>query len=53
MTARSTRTGEDAEDLDVEEVLALVNEHNGPGGQVPSPAAQRTRPAGPGTPDAP
>ncbi|MFJ9117627.1 molybdopterin molybdotransferase MoeA [Streptomyces sp. NPDC102394] len=52
MTARSTRTGEDAEDLDVEEVLALVNEHNGPGGHVPSPAAQRTRPAGPGTPDA-
>ncbi|MFE7855884.1 molybdopterin molybdotransferase MoeA [Streptomyces sp. NPDC057403] len=49
MTARSTRTGED---LDVEEVLALVNEHNGPGGHVPSPAAQRTRPAGPGTPDA-
>ncbi|WP_458244791.1 molybdopterin molybdotransferase MoeA [Streptomyces sp. MAI_2237] len=52
MTARSTRTGEDAEDLDVEEVLALVNEYNGPGGHVPSPAAQRTRPAGPGTPDA-
>ncbi|MEU9388657.1 molybdopterin molybdotransferase MoeA [Streptomyces sp. NPDC048324] len=52
MTGRSTRTGEDAEDLDVEEVLALVNEHNGPGGHVPSPAAQRTRPAGPGTPDA-
>ncbi|MGW3096413.1 molybdopterin molybdotransferase MoeA [Streptomyces sp. NPDC001102] len=52
MTARSTRTGEDAEDLDVEEVLALVNEHNGPGGHVPPPAAQRTRPAGPGTPDA-
>ncbi|MER8005227.1 molybdopterin molybdotransferase MoeA [Streptomyces sp. NPDC094149] len=52
MTARSARTGEDAEDLDVEEVLALVNEHNGPGGHVPSPAAQHTRPAGPGTPDA-
>ncbi|MFF4907747.1 molybdopterin molybdotransferase MoeA [Streptomyces sp. NPDC001260] len=52
MTARSARTGEDAEDLDVEEVLALVNEHNGPGGHVPSPAAQHTHPAGPGTPDA-
>ncbi|WP_427166746.1 molybdopterin molybdotransferase MoeA [Streptomyces sp. C1-1] len=52
MTARSTRTGEDAEDLDVEEVLALVNEHNGPGGHVPSPAAQHTHPAGPGTPQA-
>ncbi|MGW3139208.1 molybdopterin molybdotransferase MoeA [Streptomyces sp. NPDC001139] len=53
MTARSTRTGEDAEDLDVDEVLALVNEHNGPGGHVPPPAAQRTRPAGPGTPGTP
>ncbi|MFE0519224.1 molybdopterin molybdotransferase MoeA [Streptomyces sp. NPDC058954] len=52
MTARSARTGEDAEDLDVEEVLALVNEHNGPGGHVPSPAAQHTHPVGPGTPDA-
>ncbi|MBK3643528.1 molybdopterin molybdotransferase MoeA [Streptomyces sp. MBT33] len=52
MTARSARTGEDAEDLDVEEVLALVNEHNGPGGHVPSPAARHTHPAGPGTPDA-
>jgi molybdopterin molybdotransferase len=50
MTARSTRTGEDAEDLDVEEVLALVNEHGGPAGDpggrtegpahVPAPSAQ-------------
>ena len=50
MTARSTRTGEDAEELDVEEVLRLVNEHGGrtpagdPGGrtpEVPSPGGQR------------
>ncbi|MFF0163185.1 molybdopterin molybdotransferase MoeA [Streptomyces sp. NPDC005263] len=42
MTARATRAGEDAEDLDVEEVLALVNEHHGhsAGGQVPAPGTQ-------------
>ncbi|MFJ8634936.1 molybdopterin molybdotransferase MoeA [Streptomyces sp. NPDC093568] len=41
MTARGIRTGEDAEDLDVEEVLALVNEDHGhrtPGDKVPPPA---------------
>lgn len=39
MTARATRTGEDAEDLDIEEVLALVKEDNGrtPGNHVPAP----------------
>ncbi|MFJ7075340.1 molybdopterin molybdotransferase MoeA [Streptomyces sp. NPDC098781] len=40
MTPRGVRTGEDAEDLDVEEVLALVNEGNGhrtPGDPVPAP----------------
>ncbi|QOV37052.1 molybdopterin molybdotransferase MoeA [Streptomyces ferrugineus] len=40
MTARGARTDEDAEDLDVEEVLALVNETNGhrtPGDHMPAP----------------
>ncbi|MER5940908.1 molybdopterin molybdotransferase MoeA [Streptomyces sp. NPDC001928] len=40
MTARGIRTDGDAEDLDVEEVLALVNEDNGhrtPGDKVPAP----------------
>lgn len=39
MTARATRTGEDAEDFDIEEVLALVKEDNGrtPGDHVPAP----------------
>ncbi|MCT9074970.1 molybdopterin molybdotransferase MoeA [Streptomyces fulvoviolaceus] len=42
MTARATRTGEDAEDLDIEEVLALVKEDNGrtPGNHVPAPGPQ-------------
>ncbi|WLW53652.1 molybdopterin molybdotransferase MoeA [Streptomyces sp. YU58] len=43
MTARATRTGEDAEDFDVEEVLALVNEDDGrsPGDHpVPAPTPQ-------------
>jgi len=42
MTARATRAGEDAEDLDVEEVLALVNENHGrfAGGQVPAPGTE-------------
>ncbi|MGA5894866.1 molybdopterin molybdotransferase MoeA [Streptomyces venetus] len=35
MTAHGTRAGEDAEDLDVEEVLALVNDH---GNHRPAPA---------------
>ncbi|MFR0358806.1 molybdopterin molybdotransferase MoeA [Streptomyces sediminimaris] len=41
MTARSVRTGEDAEDLDVEEVLALVNDPDGrtAGDRAPAPAA--------------
>ncbi|GGS59471.1 molybdopterin molybdotransferase MoeA [Streptomyces violaceus] len=38
MTPRGTRTGEDAEDLDVEEVLALVNDSNGT--HLPDPAAR-------------
>ncbi|MEU1849391.1 molybdopterin molybdotransferase MoeA [Streptomyces sp. NPDC019990] len=50
MTPNGTRAGEDAEDLDVEEVLALVNSN---GGQRPDPArpgeADSTRtPRGPG-----
>ncbi|MGI5409843.1 molybdopterin molybdotransferase MoeA [Streptomyces chartreusis] len=43
MTARGIRTDGDAEDLDVEEVLALVNEHNGhraSGDGAPAPAQQ-------------
>ncbi|CAM5731731.1 Molybdopterin molybdenumtransferase OS=Streptomyces alboniger OX=132473 GN=CP975_18040 PE=3 SV=1 [Streptomyces alboniger] len=45
MTARATRAGEDAEDLDVEEVLALVNENHGhrAGGQVPPPGTEDGR----------
>ncbi|MDO0913395.1 molybdopterin molybdotransferase MoeA [Streptomyces sp. DT2A-34] len=42
MTARGVQADEDAEDLDVEEVLALVNEHNGPhtpGDHGPAPGA--------------
>jgi len=41
MTAGGTRAGQDAEDLDIEEVLALVNEGHGPsahGDSVPAPA---------------
>ncbi|CAM5517464.1 molybdopterin molybdotransferase MoeA [Streptomyces purpurascens] len=38
MTPHGTRTGEDAEDLDVEEVLALVNNSNGT--HLPDPAAR-------------
>ncbi|MFJ4368563.1 molybdopterin molybdotransferase MoeA [Streptomyces chartreusis] len=43
MTARGIRTDGDAEDLDVEEVLALVNEPNGhraSGDDAPAPAPQ-------------
>ncbi|MGI5427125.1 molybdopterin molybdotransferase MoeA [Streptomyces sp. CA-179760] len=50
MTPRSTRTGEDAEDLDVEEVLALVNNSNGT--HLPDPAA-RGENDGTGTPRKP
>ena len=57
MTARSARTGEDAEDLDVEEVLALVNDPDGrvaPGDGVPAPAAPgaHARHGAPHKPDA-
>ncbi|KPI26882.1 MoeA domain protein domain I and II [Actinobacteria bacterium OV320] len=49
MTARGTRQGLDAEDLDVEEALALVKDGNGtarpPGGHSPAP-----RGGGDGTP---
>ncbi|MFF6979125.1 molybdopterin molybdotransferase MoeA [Streptomyces sp. NPDC008343] len=48
MTPRGIRADEDAEDLDVEEVLALVNEDNGhhtPGDHVPAPT-----PPTPGSP---
>ncbi|MEU6530854.1 molybdopterin molybdotransferase MoeA [Streptomyces sp. NPDC046928] len=41
MTPGGTRAGQDAEDLDIEEVLALVNEGHGPsahGDSVPAPA---------------
>ncbi len=51
MTPRGTRADEDAEDFDVEEVLALVNEDNGhhtPGDPVPAPAPHTT---GPDQPD--
>ncbi|PNG19295.1 molybdopterin molybdenumtransferase MoeA, partial [Streptomyces cahuitamycinicus] len=37
MTPHGARAGEDAEDLDVEEVLALVNNSNG--SHLPDPAA--------------
>ncbi|MFF4050148.1 molybdopterin molybdotransferase MoeA [Streptomyces chartreusis] len=43
MTARGIRTDGDAEDLDIEEVLALVNEHNAhraSGDDAPAPAPQ-------------
>ncbi|WP_435611424.1 molybdopterin molybdotransferase MoeA [Streptomyces sp. bgisy159] len=47
MTARDTQAGQDADDFDVEEVLALVKRGNGP-------ADRRTEQAGAGTPaDAP
>jgi len=53
MTARSTRTGEDAEDLDVEEVLALVNDHDNrtPGDCVPAPASHDAHHTAPHKPD--
>ncbi|MER7489265.1 molybdopterin molybdotransferase MoeA [Streptomyces sp. NPDC126497] len=45
MTARVTRAGKDADDLDVEEALALVRKHSGgtPGGRPPggTPGAPR------------
>ncbi|MEU6547275.1 molybdopterin molybdotransferase MoeA [Streptomyces sp. NPDC046859] len=50
MTAGGTRAGEDAEDLDIEEALALVNQGHGPsahGDSVPAPAS---RPHGLGQP---
>ena len=60
MTARGTRTGEgaecrDADDLDVEEALALVKEDNGraPGGHLPAPAAQGAHHNPAAKPDAP
>ncbi|EFL33470.1 molybdenum cofactor biosynthesis protein [Streptomyces viridochromogenes DSM 40736] len=40
MTAHGTRAGEDAEDLDVEEVLALVNDSNGNHRPAPAPRAE-------------
>jgi molybdopterin molybdotransferase len=43
MTAPGVRAGEDAEDLDVEEVLALVNENNGPT-PVPAPTGTPHKP---------
>ncbi|MCX4882149.1 molybdopterin molybdotransferase MoeA [Streptomyces sp. NBC_00847] len=54
MTARSAPTGEDAEDLDVEEVLALVNAPDGrtPGDGVPAPASHGAHHAAPHTSDA-
>ncbi|GAA3990032.1 molybdopterin molybdotransferase MoeA [Streptomyces plumbiresistens] len=56
MTARSARTGEnaeDAEDFDVEEVLALVKEGNGHtgGDHVPAPAPQAGRHGASSPPD--
>ncbi|MFR9798390.1 molybdopterin molybdotransferase MoeA [Streptomyces sp. MS06] len=38
MSGSGVRGGRDAEDLDVEEALALVKDSNGPGGRMPSPA---------------
>jgi len=55
MTARGIHAGEhaqDAEDLDVEEVLALVNEGSAGDPAVPSPPQQGT-PQAPGTPRKP
>ncbi|GAA2936258.1 MULTISPECIES: molybdopterin molybdotransferase MoeA [Streptomyces] len=45
MTPRGTRTDEDAEDLDVEEVLALVNDSNGT--HLPDPAARGEKDSAP------
>ncbi|MEU6140321.1 molybdopterin molybdotransferase MoeA [Streptomyces sp. NPDC047081] len=54
MTAHPTRTGEDAEDLDVEEVLALVNEpeRHGSADQTPAPRSASPDRATPHKPDA-
>jgi molybdopterin molybdotransferase len=54
MTTHSARTGEDAEDLDVEEALALVNDHGGrtPDDPAATPPAPGARPATPRRPDA-
>ncbi|MBD0841130.1 molybdopterin molybdotransferase MoeA [Streptomyces sp. TRM68416] len=46
MTARGVRDGQDAEELDVEEVLALVNEDTGRQVPPPAPAPQATRSPG-------
>ncbi|MFF4256297.1 molybdopterin molybdotransferase MoeA [Streptomyces sp. NPDC001663] len=55
MTTHSTRTGQDPEDLDVEEVLALVNDHGGrtPGDPAPAstPPAPSAQPATAHRPD--
>ncbi|MET9763479.1 molybdopterin molybdotransferase MoeA [Streptomyces sp. NPDC006372] len=50
MTAHGTRTGEDAEDLDVEEVLALVNDSNGHHRPTPAPRAETDDGRTPGHP---
>ncbi|MFC8518417.1 molybdopterin molybdotransferase MoeA [Streptomyces sp. NPDC057257] len=59
MTAHPTRTGEDAEDLDVEEVLALVNDpgrqgsaDRGPADQTPAPRTSAPDNAAAHKPDA-
>ncbi|MEU2386281.1 molybdopterin molybdotransferase MoeA [Streptomyces sp. NPDC012461] len=44
MTAHRTRGGQDADDLDVEEALALVKDDPGPAGRTPAPAANRRPP---------
>jgi molybdopterin molybdotransferase len=54
MTTRSARTGRDAEDLDVEEALALVNDHGSrtPDEPAATPPAPGARHATPRRPDA-
>ncbi|KUL22853.1 molybdopterin molybdotransferase MoeA [Streptomyces regalis] len=48
MTARGIKADEDAEDFDVEEVLALVKEHNGP--HTPGDHMPVSAPHAPGSP---
>ncbi|KAB2973777.1 molybdopterin molybdotransferase MoeA [Streptomyces sp. SS1-1] len=48
MTPGGTRAGQDAEDLDIEEVLALVNEGHGPSAHGDSVPAPTPRPHGSG-----
>ncbi|MYQ33595.1 molybdopterin molybdenumtransferase MoeA, partial [Streptomyces sp. SID4956] len=46
MTPRSPRAGEDADDLDVEEALALVNDAHTPGDRPSGDRTHGDRPSG-------